>query len=43
MCEVDPEKRITAREALKHKFFTDIEDHTMVIEESNDEPRFENY
>lgn len=43
MCEVDPEKRITPREALKHKFFTDIEDHSMIIEDPNENERFEQY
>lgn len=33
MCHVDPEKRISAKEALKHKFFTDLDDHEMVIED----------
>ena len=32
MCAVDPEKRITASDALKHKFFTEVEDHEMIIE-----------
>lgn len=39
MLENDPEKRISAKEALGHKFFTDFEDSTMVIEQ---EPPFEN-
>ena len=32
MCEVNPEKRISAELALKHKFFTDISDNDMEIE-----------
>jgi hypothetical protein len=36
MCEVDPLKRITARDALKHKFFTDVDDHEMIIEHSEE-------
>lgn len=32
MLEVNPENRISAADALKHQFFTDIEDHEMVIE-----------
>lgn len=32
MCEVNPEKRISAELALKHKFFTDINDNDMEIE-----------
>ena len=37
MCEVDPEKRITAEQALKHKFFTDISECDMEIEQSEGE------
>lgn len=33
MLENDPEKRITAKEALQHKFFTDLEETNMVIEQ----------
>ena len=45
MCEVDPQKRISAKEALQHWFFTDLEDHEMVIENSETESnnRFINY
>ena len=32
MLETDPEKRISAKQALQHKYFADIEDHKMVIE-----------
>ena len=35
MLDQDPERRISAREALAHKFFTDFEDHKMVIEYDN--------
>lgn len=42
MCIVEPEKRITAADALKHQFFTEIEDHEMIIE-SNEGERFEQY
>lgn len=42
MCVVDPEQRITANDALKHQFFTEIEDHEMIIESTEDE-RFKDY
>lgn len=32
MLEVDPEKRVSAKDALNHKFFTDVEDSSMLIE-----------
>ena len=32
MLETDPEKRISARDALQHKFFADVEDTKMLIE-----------
>lgn len=35
MLDQDPERRISAREALCHKFFTDFEDHKMIIETDN--------
>lgn len=35
MLETDPEKRISARDALTHKFFADFEDHKMIIEYDN--------
>lgn len=37
---MDPEKRITAAEALQHEFFTTIEDNEMIIEEIYEEDRF---
>lgn len=46
MCEVDPEKRISAEDCLRHRFFTDLEDHEMIIENSESERKphhFENY
>jgi len=36
MLENDPEKRISAKEALSHKFFTDIEENNMVVEPNPD-------
>lgn len=42
MCIVDPEQRITAADSLKHQFFTEIEDHEMIIE-STEEDRFKEY
>lgn len=32
MLETDPERRLTAKEALAHKFFTDVEDPGMLME-----------
>lgn len=32
MLEVDPEKRISAKEAVNHRFFENLEDTGMVIE-----------
>lgn len=32
MLEVDPERRLSAKEALAHKFFTDLEDAGMLME-----------
>ena len=44
MCEVDPLKRITAKDSLRHKFFTDVQDHEMVIENIEDVgDRFQEY
>lgn len=43
MCHVDPEKRITAKESLRHPFFTEIEENEMVIEEDSDRERFQEY
>jgi calcium-dependent protein kinase len=35
MLDQDPERRISAKDALSHKFFTDFEDNGMVIEYEN--------
>jgi len=35
MLDVDPERRISARDALGHKFFSDFDDHKMIIEYDN--------
>lgn len=37
MLEINPDKRVSAEEALRHRFFTDLEDHEMVIENPNPE------
>lgn len=42
MCQVDPEKRITAAQALKHQFFTEVEENEMIIE-SHEGERFQEY
>ena len=42
MCVIDPEKRITAKDALKHPFFTEIEESEMIIE-SDEGERFLEY
>lgn len=44
MLEVDPEKRISARDALSHKFFTEFDDAGMTVElENAGEPHFKEY
>lgn len=43
MCQADPEKRIKPKDALKHNFFTEIEDHQMEIEHHNQEEKFQEY
>lgn len=46
MCEIDPVKRISAKDSLNHRFFTDLDDHEMVIEksqENNNKIQFEAY